>query len=485
MTILVIDVGTSSIRASIVRPDSSVVHESRRPMPPDAPFPGLLQFDPEAMARSALDAAAETLAAAQAAGERPAAVGVTTQRASALAWDATDGRPVGPGLGWQDLRTVGACLELQAKGFRFAPNESATKYGWLADQAREAGAAGANLRLGTVDSWMAWTLTGGGRHVTDASNAGVTGLLQPETGTWRSDALQALNLDPMWLPEIIDSSGELAETTTLGLPLLSLVGDQQASLVGQGCTRPGLAKATFGTGGMLDICLGDRPPAAAQRSAQGCFPIIAWRLGGRDVWGSEAIMLAAGSAVDWMVQDIQILSSPAESEEVAAGCDDAEGVVFVPALLGQGTPQWDFGARGALFGLTGGSKRSHIVRAVLEGVAHTGADLLEATEADTGLVVESLRVDGGMSANSVFVQALADATGRPIEVSRQLEATTLGAGYLAGMAAGTWSGPEEVAERWAPRAVVEPSGRDARRDRWKEASSRASAWYPELSAIHF
>lgn len=481
MSILVIDVGTSSVRAAIVGADGTVAHVHRQATPAQVPFPGLVEFDPAAMATAALDVARHAM---NAAGTRPDAVGVTTQRASTVAWDAKTGEPIGPGLGWQDLRTVGMCLELQADGLRFSPSESATKFAWQVEQA--GAAAGPDLRLGTVDSWIAWTLTGGDRHITDATNAGVTGLYSAATQGWRDDGLKRLGLDPAWLPEIVDSSGHLGTARALeDLPLCALSGDQQASLVGQSCTRPGLAKATFGTGGMLDMCLGDDRPQADVRTQQGCFPIVAWQIGGAVTWGSEAIMLAAGTAVDWLVEDMQLIATAADSETVAATVDDTEGVVMVPALLGFGTPQWDFGARGALFGLTRGTTKAHVVRAVLEGIAHSGADLLEATEHDTGRVIDRLRVDGGMSANRVFVQSLADACGRPVEVSRELEATTLGAGYLAGLATGTWGSLDEVADAWTPKEVIEPSGRDAARDRWKEAIGRAGKWYPDLSGITF
>ena len=484
MSVLVIDVGTSSVRASIVRPDGTVAFVNRRPTPPQIPFPGLVEFDPAAMAEAVLEVAGRAYAEASGQGDAPRAVGVTTQRASTVAWDAQTGDPVGPGLGWQDLRTVGTCLEMQGKGLRFSPSESATKFAWHVEQA-----AGRELRLGTVDSWIVWQLTGGRLHVTDASNAAVTGLFSAASQSWRAEALDALGLDAAQLPRIVDSTGQLGEVSAIPaagpLPLCALVGDQQASLVGQSATRPGLAKATFGTGGMLDMCLGSDRPSADVRTQQGCFPIVAWQRDGHITWGSEAIMLAAGTAVDWLVEDMQILGSAGESEEVARGCQDTDGVVMVPALLGFGTPQWDFGARGAAFGLTRGTNRSHLVRAVLEGVAHTGADLLEATEHDTGRTVDALRVDGGMSANSVFVEALADSCARPIEVSPELEATTLGAGYLAGLATGDWSGMDDIAAAWKPRVVVEPSDRDPQRDRWREAVSRAGRWYPDLSGISF
>jgi glycerol kinase len=481
VSILVIDVGTSSVRASVVRPDATVEHVQRHPLPPITPMPGLVEFDPAAMAAASLEVAKAVIEEAG-----PVEwVGVTNQRSSAVAWDERSGDPVGPGLGWQDLRTVGTCLELQGEGLRFSPSESATKFAWLMEQvaANDRG----HIKVGTVDTWIAWTLSEGRMHVTDTSNAGVTGLLRPDGGGWREDALDRLGIAPSALPSVVDSSGAIGEATALpGAPMVgALVGDQQASLVGQGCTRAGLAKATFGTGGMLDVCLGDQRPAFALRGGNGCFPIVAWSRKGEIAWGAEAIMLAAGTAVDWLVEDLQLIGSAAESEAVAKACEDTDGVVAVPALLGFGTPQWDFGARGAIFGLTRGSGRPHIVRAVLEGVAHSGADLLEAAEQDTGLRIERLRVDGGMSANSVFVQALADACERTVEVSPELEATTRGAGMLAGLASGAWSGTDELADLWSPKAVVEPSGRPNQRDRWRRAVERAAKWYPELSAISF
>lgn len=481
MSILVIDVGTSSVRAAIVRPDATVEHVQRQPLPPTVPMPGLVEFDPLAMAAAALELARRALDA----GGPVDAVGVTAQRSSAIAWDAKTGEPLGPGLGWQDLRTVGTCLELQGQGVRFSPSEAATKFAWLLEQAGPEASAGA--KLGTVDSWIAWNLSGGHLHVTDPSNAAVTGLYANDGSGWRTDLLDKLGLPADALPRVVDSSGELGTASELpdAPPLCALVGDQQASLAGQGCTRPGLAKATFGTGAMLDVCTGDARPEFSTRGGGGCFPIVAWQREGRITWGVEAIMLAAGTAVDWLVEDLGLISSPSESETVAGGCEDTDGVVMVPALLGFGTPQWDFGARGALFGLTRGSGKPQIVRAVLEGIAHSGADLLESAERDARLRVEHLRVDGGMSSNKVFVQALADACDRPVEVSRELEATTLGAGLLAGLAVGTWKGMDEIAETWRPTQTVDPNGRPADRDRWREATSRAAKWYPDLSALEF
>ncbi len=245
-----------------------------------------------------------------------------------------------------------------------------------------------------------------------------------------------------------------------------------------------MAKITFGTGGMLDVCRGTTAPASAARNPHGTFPIVAWSQDGTLTWGEEAIMLSAGTNVEWLVDDLGIIPDAAASDELAASVESTDGVVYVPALLGLGTPQWDYGARGTLLGITRGTTRAHIVRAVLEGVAQRGADLVEAAEADSGLEIPSLRIDGGMSANRTFVQAVADATNRPVEVSPVVEATTLGAAFLAGSAVGTWASLGEAASSWRPAQVVEPAG-SFDRARWAEAIGRARGWIPDLSALDF
>jgi glycerol kinase len=248
--------------------------------------------------------------------------------------------------------------------------------------------------------------------------------------------------------------------------------------------HPGLAKITFGTGGMLDVCTGPTAPASSRRSEHGTFPIIAWSRDGQLMWGAEAIMLSAGTNVDWLRDDLGIIDDAAHSHDVASQCEHTDGVVYVPALMGLGTPHWDFGARGTLLGLTRGSGRAQIVRAVLEGVAHRGADLLEAAEADFGESIGAIRVDGGMSRNPTFIQALSNATGRPIEVSAHTEATTIGAGYLAGLAIGEWASFDDIAAAWQPQAVVEPDHR-LDRQQWSRAVERARSWIPDLSALDF
>jgi glycerol kinase len=467
VSVLVVDVGTSGLRAAIVTKRGSVDHIEYRAFPPDTPFAGLVEFDAAELARLVLDVASTAITVAG----PVEAIGITNQRASTIVWDRATGEPVGPALGWQDLRTLMDCITWAAQGLRFAPNQSATKLVWLlqtydADRSR-------NLCFGTVDTWVAWVLSGGDLHVTDRSNAGVTGLLRPDGSDWDDNVLDALAIPRAMLPALVDSSGVLGAASALvgAPPIAGLAGDQQASLVGQGCIQPGMAKATFGTGGMLDLCTGPTPPSSAARGKAGTFPIVAWTEGGVATWGVEAIMLTAGACVEWLVEDLALLNAASESD-------------VVPALLGLGTPAWDYGARGTLLGLTRGSGRPEVVRAVLEGIAHRGADLVEAAEADTGITLSHLRVDGGMSLNASFVRALADATGRSIEVSPIADATTLGAGFLAGVGVGVWPDLAEATATWSPRAVVAPA-RTLDREQWRAAVNRASGWIPELSALDF
>jgi glycerol kinase len=459
-----------------------------------------VEFDPLEQAEAALAVAHDSLAA----WDGPvAAVGITNQRASTIVWERDTGRPVGPGVGWQDLRTVGMCLALQAQGLHLAPNASATKLAFLLDLAdpdRRRSSAG-ELAFGTVDTWLAWTLSGGAVHVTDPGNAAVTGLVAGDGSGWDAGVLDALRIPEAVLPAIVDSAGVVANATALpgAPPIGGLAGDQQASLVGQGCVVAGTAKLTLGTGGMLDVCTGPTRPfrgappspraAATARGPNGTIPIVAWRRAGVTTWGAEGIAITAGTAVEWLRDGLGLIDDAAASEALAASVAGTGGVVFVPALFGLGTPRWDYGARGGFFGMTRGTGRAEMVRAVLEGVAHRGADLLEAAEADTGLTVAELRVDGGMSANGVVVQALADFTGRPVAVSPVTEATTLGAAYLAGLAVGVWADEAETAALFQPRRVAAPvldgDARAAARARFAAAVEGCAGWVPELSSISF
>ena len=273
MSILVVDVGTSGLRAAIVRPDASVAHVHHRQLLPSTPSPGFVEFDAAEMARAAIECATAALAD----GGPVDGVGITNQRASTIVWDRATGEPVGPGIGWQDLRTVGTCLVLREQGLRVAPNASATKLAFLLDTADPDRTR--DLCFGTVDTWIAWTLSAGRSHVTDLSNAAVTGLVQGDGSGWSDKTLELLNIPLSVMPAIVDSSGAAGEATILdgAPPIAGIAGDQQASLIGQGCLRSGMAKITFGTGGMLDLVVGDERPSFETRGEGGTFPIVAWR----------------------------------------------------------------------------------------------------------------------------------------------------------------------------------------------------------------
>ena len=335
MTVLVIDVGTTGVRSAVMHPDATLGPVHYRHLPPTSPFPGLVEFDPVELADTAIALANDAI---DQFGGPIAAVGITTQRASTVVWDRSTGQPIGPGLGWQDLRTVMECITAKAEhGFALAPNQSATKVAWLLNSVD--GSRQRDLCFGTVDSWLAWRLTGGAAHVTDRTNAALTGLTVADCSDWSDVALTAFDIPRSMIPRLVDTSGPIAPATVLhGAPLLAaLVGDQQGSLIGQSCVRAGDTKITFGTGGMLDLCVDDQPPLSARRSPHGTFPIVAWAIGDHTMWGIEAIMLSAGTNIEWLRDDMGLIQSAADSHDVAQGCSASDGVVYVPALLGLGT----------------------------------------------------------------------------------------------------------------------------------------------------
>jgi glycerol kinase len=485
-SVLVVDVGTSSVRSSLVASDGTIESTAQRAVLPSTPEPGVVELDPGAIADAVLATSAEV---AERAGTI-LGVGITNQRATTVLWDAATGEAIGPGIGWQDLRTVVDCLVLQAQGVRLAPNQSATKLKWLVERAPEDLRAARSLRFGTIDTWVAHVLSRGRLHVTDATNAGVTGLVGAGGDAWDASVLDVLGLDASLLPEIVDTVGVVGEASALpgSPPIAAIVGDQQGSLAGQGCVAPGEGKLTFGTGGMLDQVL-DARPAFAGRGEAGCFPIIARRRDSVVTWGLEAVMLTAGSCVEWLRDDLGLLSSSAESDPLAASVTDTGGVAFVPALLGIGTPEWDFGARGGFFGLTRGATRAHLVRAVLEGIAQRGRDLVEAAELDGRAPMPTLRIDGGMTDNATFVQLLADVTGRAVDVAPVREATSRGAGLLAHLALGTVPDEAAIGAAWRPSRTVEPSTGDdergSRRVVWLAAKQQALRTIPGLSDVSF
>jgi glycerol kinase len=480
---LAIDVGSTSIRTAIVDENGHVSNTHQQPLSVSTTQPGEVELDARVIGQTVLELSQRTLNESGGCD----VVGIANQRATTLLFDARTNEPVGPALGWQDLRTVIDCLVLQGEGLRLAPNQSATKARWLL---RAAGRTASELRFATIETYVASVLSKGGLHVSDHSNAGVTGLFDVANNSWDERALSMLELEPVMMPQLVATMGQHGAASALaGAPIITaLVGDQSASLFGQSCIEPGSTKITFGTGAMADQIRGEAIPDAMTQSPSGCFPIVARSDNGHLVWGVEGIVLSASTCIDWLRDDVGLIQNASETESLALSITSSEGVQFVPAFVGLGTPTWDFGARGAFFGLTRGSTRAHLVRAVLEGIAHRGVDLLEALYEETGIAVEEIRVDGGMSQNMFMMQTLANYANRPVALSSENEATTRGAGLMALVAAGALT-LSDVEALWHPRVTLEPLGsndqRISERSAWLRARHNAERTVPDLSSVSF
>lgn len=478
---LAIDVGTTSVRTALVDESGTVSHAHRQNLTIATPQPGEVELDANEIGRVVLELARRTLDE----GGGCDVVGVTNQRATTILFDAETGAPIGPALGWQDLRTVIDCLILQGQGLHLAPNQSATKLRWLIERADR---PQAGLRMATVETWVTYLLTEGRSFVTDHSNAAVTGLVATDPSRWDPQVLEVLELDVAVLATIVDTMGDHGSATALpgAPPITALIGDQPASLFGQSCVHAG-AKITFGTGAMLDMVRGREGPGAMTRFESGCFPVVVASRGGQVTWGVEGIVLSAGACIEWLREDLGLIGDASECDALAESVS-GDGVRFVPALSGLGTPWWDFGARGGFFGLTRGTTSAHLVRAVLVGIAERGADLIDAARVETGQDLDEVRVDGGMTASRFLLQCLADASGARVAVSSEREATARGAGLMALVSAGHLS-IDDVERLWRPAEVFTPRTSDAerasRRDEWRRTVAGVERTIPDLSAISF
>ena len=436
------------------------------------PRPGWVEHDPEEIWASVEQTAAEALAGAGIGARELAAIGISNQRETTVAWERATGRALHPAIVWQDRRTAGRCAELplplirERTGLVPDPYFSATKLEWILARtelpARE-------LAFGTIDSWLVWKLTGGGAHLTDVTNASRTMLLDLAAGAWDDELLALFGVDRSVLPEVVRSSGVIGEATLLGPPIAGIAGDQQAALFGQGCFARGEAKATYGTGTFVLVALGEHmgSPAEGLLTTAAAVPPR-----GAARYAAEGAVLVGGAALQWLRDGLGVIESATESERLATSVESTDGVTFVPALTGLGSPQWQPDARGLISGLTRGTTRAHLVRAALEAVAHQVADVLDALPLEVGV----LRADGGAATNGFLMQLQADLAGCPVEVAADADATALGAAALAGLAVGTWSGPDEVAALIRRGARYEPrmSSDDVEhmRGEWRKALRR-------------
>jgi glycerol kinase len=464
--VLAIDEGTTGVRALVIDASSTVRGHAYRPIDTRCPEPGLVEHDAENIWNETRAVAGAALESAGLAPADLVAVGITTQRSSALLWDAATGRPLGPAISWQDQRTAARCRELAEIGLWVSPLASATKIEWLLGRAERASAR--TLRAGTVDTWLVWQLTGGRRHVTDPSNASCTGLYDFFNGGWEDASLRALGIPREILPDIAPSSGVVGETTrgSLGveIPIAGMAGDQQAAMFGQLCVEPGSMKATFGTSAMFDLHTGARPAPPGP----GVFPLVLWQMGEDRPYCLEGSAITAGAAVQWLRDGLGLIGRIEECETLAASVPDAGGAWVIPAFQGLGTPHALPGVRAMLGGLSRATTKAHVARALLEGIAFRGREVFDALLATAGAPrPASLRVGGGAARNDLLMQTLADVLALPVERPRIVEAGCLGAAYFAGRGVGLWRDLDEQRRAWKLDRLFEPRWAPAvREERW-------------------
>jgi glycerol kinase len=479
--ILAIDQGTTGTTCLVFDGEGAIAGRAYSEFRQHFPRPGWVEHDAAEIWEVTRRVAHESLADADTAGADLEAIGITNQRETVVAWDPETGEPIHPALVWQDRRTASRCEELKAAGHEALVRErtgltidpyfSATKIEWLLRNVEGAERA----IFGTVDSWLLFKLTG--RHLTDYTNASRTMLFDIDRLAWDEELCGLIGVDPARLPEPRPSSCHFGTTTEFGgeVPVAGVAGDQQAALFGQACHRPGMAKNTYGTGSFVLLNTGTEPPPAPA----GLLATVAAGVGDAVPYALEASIFVTGAAVQWLRDGLGIIDEAAETEALAASLESNDGVYFVPALTGLGSPHWDPYARGTIVGLTRGSGRAHLARAALEAIAYETVDAVRAQEAAAGEHLELLRADGGATVNRWLMQFQADVLGVPVSVPEIAETTALGAAYLAGIATGVWSA-EQVAEMWREADRYEPRMEAGQREElladWRRAVERSCAW---------
>lgn len=490
--ILSLDQGTTSSRAILFDHAGTIQGTAQAEFTQHFPEPGWVEHDANEIWETQLRTAQDVLRQTGTTSRDIAALGITNQRETTLLWDRTTGAPLHPAIVWQDRRTAGFCdaltsaghaPEIQQKtGLIIDAYFSGSKIRWLLDHlpgARARAEAG-ELCFGTMDSWLIYKLTGGKVHVTDVSNASRTLLFNIHDGEWDASLLDLFEIPSAILPEVKPSSCVYGETEAplLGsaIPISGIGGDQQAALFGQACQAPGQAKNTYGTGCFMLMHTGTEPVQSSNR----LLTTIAWKLGEQTEYALEGSVFVAGAAIQWLRDQLGFVQSASEIEALASEVKDNGGVYLVPAFAGLGAPHWDPYARGALIGLTRGSNKAHIARAALESIAYQTRDVLTAMEADSGIKLTELRVDGGASMNDLLMQFQADLLDVPVVRPAVSETTALGAAYLAGLAVGYWNHRDEIAANWQEAKRFEPCMQETERDRlirgWKKAVASAQGW---------
>ncbi len=458
--ILALDQGTTSSRAIIFDKKGNIVSTAQKEFTQYFPKPGWVEHDPIEIWSAQAGMAAEVVTKKGLSGANIAAIGITNQRETTVVWDKNTGEPVYNAIVWQDKRTADYCDELKEKGKSDLIREktglvidsyfSATKVKWILDNvdgARERANAG-ELLFGTIDSWLIWKMTQGNLHITDVTNASRTLLFNINTLEWDKELLELFNIPESMLPQVKQSSEVYGYTHpnffAQKIPIAGIAGDQQAALFGQMCTKPGMVKNTYGTGCFMLMNIGDKPII----STNNLLTTVAWKINGKTQYALEGSIFIAGAVVQWLRDGLNIINQSSDVEKLANMALNSDGVYFVPAFAGLGAPYWNQRAQGTLFGLTRGTTDAHIARASLESIAYQTMDVLKAMEADSGVSIKELRVDGGATVNKLMMQFQSDVLNTNTVRPKVIETTVMGAAYLAGLAVGYWKDLEEIQKIW-------------------------------------
>ena len=490
--ILSFDQGTTSSRAIIFNKKGEIVAVAQKEFTQIFPEPGLVEHDANEIWSTQLGVAAEVISKANLSVADIAAIGITNQRETTVVWDRITGQPIHNAIVWQDRRTASFCDELRANGAHIKIQEktglildayfSATKVKWILDHtpgAREKAAKG-ELCFGTVDSWLVYKLTNGQVHVTDVSNASRTMLFNIHSLAWDADLLQLFNVPASMLPTVKSSSEIYGHTQNIlnahNIPIAGIAGDQQAALFGQMCTQPGMVKNTYGTGCFMLMNTGQK----AVPSTNQLLTTIAWQINGVTSYALEGSVFIAGAVVQWLRDGLKIIRTASEVEKLALEVADSGGVYVVPAFAGLGAPYWNQHARGTIVGITRGTTGAHFARAALDSIAYQTMDVLKAMEADSGIFIKELRVDGGATANNTLMQFQCDMLNTKVLRPVVVETTAIGAAYLAGLAVGFWSSLEEIQAQWQMETIFTPTmsevNRNERASGWQKAIGAAISW---------
>jgi glycerol kinase len=496
--ILALDQGTTSSRALLFDRSGTIVSIAQKEFRQIYPQPGWVEHDPNEIWSTQAGVATEALTRVGVGSDALAAIGITNQRETTVVWDRATGKPIYNAIVWQDRRTHDYCDSLRARGHAARVRAktglpidayfSATKIRWILEHVpgARARARQGELAFGTVDSWLVSNFTRGALHVTDVTNAARTMLFNIHTLEWDEELLELFEIPRGMLPQVRSSSEVYGHTDTTvfatKIPLAGIAGDQHAALFGQMCTQSGMVKNTYGTGCFLVMNTGAKPI----ESSRNLITTIAWQIGGQVHYALEGSIFIAGAVVQWLRDGLGIIKHASEIEALARSVPDSGGVYLVPAFAGLGAPHWNARARGTLFGVTRGTTAAHLARAALDSIAYQSIDVLTAMQADAGLHVSELRVDGGATANALLMQAQADLLGVSVIRPRITETTALGTAYLAGLAVGYWSGIEQIQRQWQVDHRFEPALAPETVDRqlrgWQRAVSAAKAWADDPSA---